>query len=632
MIIATLDNDASKGDGWALLKVPLIGQDGVELRPLPGPGERYCLISVKDLDRERFLQGPSSEVHWDSQEIFYQVPLMPGDGTALELRVPPDITDYMESNFFCISIKCEAGLLPQVVAQADHISRRSGPLAAEENYAIQGPGKNVVAWIHREGEAPAQGPSWLASAQPDDLAPVPQAPSLEPQEDGGGQGDYGSFGVSYGTDGGQGVGARPEQGAAGAFRDQPAAGFQDPVAGSWQEQGAGGWQEQGEGSFLDRGAGGWQEQGGGGSGLPVNDLPAPDDQSPFFAPSGEEEAARTAFEPLEYALQVPEPELPPGGELPDYDRPAFGMPSPYGDVPPPPEEGQPVGFQDPPQGFGPQGVAFTDGGQPSPGAPEPYAGQGGMLAQEPPGLPAAPQERKGLGPLPIILAVLLLLILGGGALYYFKFRDTGVPDVARGGDVPGTEAGHPGGEGGAPVPEAAPPGDDGDPEGEEPDGEEPDQEEPDEGDGGGGSAEPGGIAPPAGGREAAGPGPSTNPAETARTFLEQGRGPSDLVPQVAGMEGSDDPEVVRALFDTVSEISKYEPEYKLRLGAFYDPLDRRPTSVQKDPWVAWEEYTEAAAQGASGARERLAALSEWANSPDAENFPDAASRIRSYSR
>jgi hypothetical protein len=98
------------------------------------------------------------------------------------------------------------------------------------------------------------------------------------------------------------------------------------------------------------------------------------------------------------------------------------------------------------------------------------------------------------------------------------------------------------------------------------------------------------------------------------------------------MEGSDDPEVVRVLFDTVSEISKYEPEYKLRLGAFYDPLDKRPTSVEKDPWVAWEEYTEAAALGASGARERLAALSEWANSPDAENFPEAASRIQAASR
>ncbi|MDR1035630.1 MAG: hypothetical protein LBT40_03355 [Deltaproteobacteria bacterium] len=647
MLNATLENDLSKGDGWALLKVPLEDPDGVPTSPLPGPGESYCLISVMDKVEELFLQGPHSDVHWDRQEIFYQVPITSGDGTCLVLRIPPDITDHMENNFFQIAVKCEAGSLPQVIAQADHVARRSGPLAAEENYALPSPGKTVIAWIHKEGDAPSQVPSWLASAQPDDLAPVPELPpdAAAPGEgDGSFRADAGGYSGGYGSDQAGG-----------------SAGWQDQGAPS-QNIGAGGLQDQ---------ATGWQGQGGG-SGLPVSDLPqSQDGQSPFYTPSSEEEAASTAFDPLEYQQQAERGD-PSGQEHPEPQPQAWdqqdwtGQGQGYTEAQPGWDSQQGQGYTDAQPGWdsqqggfagrqpwaegqtgwdSAQGVSYTDQqawGEGQPGYPVPGA-DGSWPGQA---TPAAPKEKKGLGPLPIILGILFLLLVGGGALYYFKFHDRGVPDQA------GLDPGAPFGDGENPIPDGTGPGGGKPPADAEPDGEgdaEGDEgmapaDKPDKPDGaglGGDGPEPEGGTPPdktppdggAPARPGAGSGGAMTPAETARRLLDRQAGPSELSAQVQGMEGSDDPAVVQVLFDTVRELAKYDPEYRVRLAAFYDPTDLRPTTVRKDPSLAWEEYSEAARSGASGAQARLDALSEWArSSPDAANYPEAAERIKSASR
>jgi hypothetical protein len=515
MILGTLENDANKGDGWALLKVPLIDAEGTPVKSVPGPGESYCLVSVKDMDGERFLQNPASETHWDSQEIFYQVPLESQDGNVLSLRIPPDITDHMQSNFFSMTVKCEAGAIPEVMVQASDIARRSDTSAADENYARTGPGASVVAWIHKEGEGGAKGPSWLDSAEPDDLAQAPRDAPEAPGQDGGFE-----AGSGYGD----------------------------------------------TSPYRDDGGGGAD----GGFGSPT-DLPPPgDQQSPFFTPADDDEAARAPFEVQDFGDE-PAPEESYGeGQQPWEADSAL---QPYQE-----------GYQEGQQQW--DGQQQWEGQQQWDAQQQGYGQDGQLEAYAQPAPPAEiPEPPKKSGKLPLILVLLFLLLLGGGAFYYFKVYKKDAPPVADAGD-------------------------------REPPVDAPISEPP--------------VAPGGGGPEAppAAPSGPAQAAQHARGLLDRGASPDQISAVVKDLEGSDDPEVVSVLFEAVRELAKYDPEFRVRLGAFYDPLDPRPSSVQKNAGIAWEEYTEASGAGATGARAPIRALRDWANSPAAESDPEGAAQIR----
>ncbi|MDR1040463.1 MAG: hypothetical protein LBR80_09925 [Deltaproteobacteria bacterium] len=276
-----------------------------------------------------------------------------------------------------------------------------------------------------------------------------------------------------------------------------------------------------------------------------------------------------------------------------------------------------------PQPYGAPGQGFY--GQPLPAyPPEEMAVPPAPPVMAAPPVPPAeifPYKPKGGGKawVPILLGILLLLCAAGVAYYYINYYRPGhlpADDTADATPVPSEEEP-------APVP---PSGD----EGEEPAepsgdaGEEPARTPEDAGDG---------AAPPAGEEGPATPPPSTppeapSPAERARNLLARGASPEELAEAATALEGSGDQESVSALFQTVRELSKYDPAYRVRLGAFYDPLDTGPTSVTKDAGAAYEDYREAARAGADNAQERMNKLLDWANSPASASDPKGAAAVK----
>ncbi|MDR1040462.1 MAG: hypothetical protein LBR80_09920 [Deltaproteobacteria bacterium] len=153
MIIGTLENDARRG-GWALLTVPLADEDG-PVKAMPGPWDRFCLVSVRDAATGSCLQGPSSETRWDTPEILWQVPWRFKDADRLVLTLPPDITCSMAAGFFRVTVKCEAGTVIEVMVQAGQGFKTSvGP--STSNYALADPEARVVYWLKQDGDAPRE--------------------------------------------------------------------------------------------------------------------------------------------------------------------------------------------------------------------------------------------------------------------------------------------------------------------------------------------------------------------------------------------------------------------------------------------------------------------------------------------
>jgi hypothetical protein len=199
---------------------------------------------------------------------------------------------------------------------------------------------------------------------------------------------------------------------------------------------------------------------------------------------------------------------------------------------------------------------------PPPPPPEPAYPPQGFYPEQP--TEAPPVEKKKGFPWIILILVLLALLLGGGAYYYFKVYNKEIPPVAD--ETPKT-------------PEKAPEG------------------------------LPGTPAKP------------LTASERGQRLLDQGASPEELQAVIPEREGNEDDAAVAVLFAIVREVAKYDPEYRVRLGAFYDPLDDRPSYVSKNAMTAFEEYTSAEESGATSSKARLDALRAWALSEQSEGSP-----------
>ncbi|MDR1545163.1 MAG: hypothetical protein LBU12_00300 [Deltaproteobacteria bacterium] len=91
----------------------------------------------------------------------------------------------------------------------------------------------------------------------------------------------------------------------------------------------------------------------------------------------------------------------------------------------------------------------------------------------------------------------------------------------------------------------------------------------------------------------------------------------ELLARLENTPGAED-----ALFLLVRRMSKDESKWHLRLGAFFDPLDPRPSgSAVKNVKYAYDEYV--AAGVTTESRARIEALVQWLNTPAASRAPGA---------
>ena len=83
------------------------------------------------------------------------------------------------------------------------------------------------------------------------------------------------------------------------------------------------------------------------------------------------------------------------------------------------------------------------------------------------------------------------------------------------------------------------------------------------------------------------------------------------------------PNSEEATFLLVRAMSRREPRFSLRFGAFFDPLDQRPKGgAQVNALYAYEEYERAG--DAPEARERRQALANWLATPSSQGVAGAA--------
>jgi hypothetical protein len=88
-----------------------------------------------------------------------------------------------------------------------------------------------------------------------------------------------------------------------------------------------------------------------------------------------------------------------------------------------------------------------------------------------------------------------------------------------------------------------------------------------------------------------------------------------MVELLARLEAT--PKAEEATFLLVRAMSRRDPQYHLRLGAFFDPLDARPKgAMEPNAMFAYDEYSMASSLPES--KDRIRALTMWLGTPASE--------------
>jgi hypothetical protein len=121
-------------------------------------------------------------------------------------------------------------------------------------------------------------------------------------------------------------------------------------------------------------------------------------------------------------------------------------------------------------------------------------------------------------------------------------------------------------------------------------------------------------------------GPVAEPLRTVQELLRSKPYPAidAMEALLARLERTDGAE--EAIFLLVRAMSRIEPRFHVRLGAFFDPNDNRPKGEARvNAMYAYDEYSEAG--DLPEAKAKIQALSDWLGTPAAEGV-DGADELR----
>jgi hypothetical protein len=228
------------------------------------------------------------------------------------------------------------------------------------------------------------------------------------------------------------------------------------------------------------------------------------------------------------------------------------------------------------------------------------------IAPPPPPEPE-PKKKSKTGRTVGIILLILALLAAGGFLYWKYFYKKG------GGEPPGepgqTEPLEPeeAGAGGDKTPRA---GDGGGEPGPSDSGDDAGDAGP-AGEGGDDTPEP--PAPP-------------TAVETAEKLITSGGSMEQLIKAWEEYSRGSTEDSVDASYRLVQTLSKYLPEFKVRLGEYFDPLaqGQAPAYIKKNAWTAYQHYQEADKQGFPRAKTLMDALKAWSASSAAAGQPGQA--------
>jgi hypothetical protein len=130
MLVGSLENDETKGEGWLLLTVPLADEEGKPPLPKVNRDETFCLVSIKDLGGYQCLQKLGTKPVWGTEEVFHRLAVASLDDDNLVLRIQPGITAYLDSPYYAMTVRCEEGDFLPAAVHTHHITLVDKPDAS----------------------------------------------------------------------------------------------------------------------------------------------------------------------------------------------------------------------------------------------------------------------------------------------------------------------------------------------------------------------------------------------------------------------------------------------------------------------------------------------------------------------
>jgi hypothetical protein len=196
--------------------------------------------------------------------------------------------------------------------------------------------------------------------------------------------------------------------------------------------------------------------------------------------------------------------------------------------------------------------------------------------QVPPSVTTVNEKKSRTGLVLGLIGGLLCLLLVAAAIWYFGFRDKAQPDVAQ----DETSAFDPQSDNSQTTP-----------------------------------LEPSSNSPDLGSLNY-----SVTPMQEAQQLVRDGAGRADL--EKAFHRYEKDPQAQEAVFLLAKALTKFDNNYHVRLGRFYDPLDTDFSQMDlKNAKYAYDEYL--AAGSNSEAKSRIDALKAWLNQPESAGIEGA---------